>query len=457
MALNTGRRFAGLGLNEMGRDGLSRRALLQTSLAAAYGVSYSAWLPQLAAAAETAGTKPKACILLWMAGGPSQTDTFDLKPGHANGGPVKPIDTSAAGVQISEHLPQLAKQMHDLAVIRSLTTQEGDHDRATRLMLTGQRPAADGINYPSLGSLLAKELQQADSELPPCVSISPFRFGDAGGPGFLGPDYAPLVVSGSSNDPEARANLSIENLKAPAGVSKESMEKRVQLRQFLGQNFSEQVSSPSIVAHQANYSRAMKMIASDAKGAFKLDEEPAALRDKYGRNRFGQGCLLARRLIERGVSFVEVTLEGWDTHADNFNAVKQLNGMLDPGWATLMEDLRQRSLLDSTMVVWMGEFGRTPKINGTNGRDHFPLAWSAVLGGAGIKGGQAIGNTGPGGMEVTDRPVKVADLYATMCAGLGIPVEVENISPEGRPIRIVGKEGKVINDLVSEPRKTTKA
>lgn len=431
----------------MSRIDFNRRDLLQMSLAAAWGVSYSGWLPRLAHAAEDARTR-KACIVLWMAGGPTQTDTFDLKPGHPNGGPTKPIDTAAAGIQISEHLPGVAKQMRDLAIIRSLTTEEGDHERATRLMMTGYRPGQAVINYPSLGSLFAKELGDETNELPSYVSVSPFRSGDAGGPGFLGPNYAPLVVSGDSNDPEARANLTIENLKPPPGVSQDSMERRFGISKFLQTGFSDRVKSPSATAHKANYDRAMRMISSNGKGAFKLDEEPAALRDKYGRNRFGQGCLLARRLVERGVAFVEVTLEGWDTHQDNFNSVKRLSGMLDPAWSTLMTDLRERGLLESTMVVWLGEFGRTPKINGTTGRDHFPAAWSAVLGGAQIKGGQVVGDTGKAGTEVTSRPVKTADLYATLCAGLGIDPGHENISPEGRPIGIVNKGGKVVDEVI---------
>ena len=437
----------------------SRRDFMKFSLASAFGVSYSGWLPRLAQAAEAAeaGTKPKAFILLWMAGGPTQTDTFDLKVGHPNGGPSKAIETAVSGIQISEHLPGVAQQMKDLAIIRSLTTAEGDHDRATRLMLTGHRPGQEGVNYPSLGSLFAKELGDESNDLPHYVSISPFRIGDAGGPGFLGPNYAPLVVSGDSSDPEARANLSIENLKAPPGVTKESMEKRFEISKFLQEDFSKRTKGPSTKSHKANFDRAMRMIETNAKGAFKLDEEPAALRDKYGRSRFGQGCLLARRLVERGVAFVEVTLDGWDTHADNFNAVKRNCDLLDPAWSTLMADLRERGLLESTLIVWMGEFGRTPKINTTMGRDHFPLAWSTVLGGAGIKGGQVIGDTGKAGTEVVNRPVKIADLYATMCAGIGVSPENENISPEGRPIPLVDRGGKVIEEIAAVPEKKKKA
>jgi hypothetical protein len=431
----------------------SRRDFVKLSLASAFGVSYSGWLPRLARAAEAAGSTHRACILLWMAGGPTQTDTFDLKPGHPNGGPSKAIETAVPGIQISEHLPGIAKRMNDLAVIRSLTTQEGDHSAATRLMMTGRRPGQEGINFPSLGSALAKELGDDNSDLPTYVSVSPFSFGgDMAGPGFLGPNYAPLVVSGDSADPEARANLSVENLRPPAGVGKKSMENRIGIAEFLQKDFSKRVASDSAKLHKANFERAVRMIDSNAKGAFKLDEEPAELRDKYGRNRFGQGCLLARRLVERGAAFVEVTLEGWDTHSDNFAQVGRLCESLDPAWSTLLDDLRERGMLENTLVVWMGEFGRTPKINDNGGRDHFPLAWSTVLGGGGVKGGQAYGKTGDSGAEVADNPVKIGDLHATLCAGIGVDPFHENISPEGRPIPIVDKTATVIEELVAPAR-----
>ncbi len=437
---------------------LTRRDFVNFSLASAFGVSYSGWLPRMARAAAVAegAEKHKAFILLWMAGGPSQTDTVDLKTDHPNGGPSKSIETSVPGIRISENLPGVAKQMKDMAIIRSLTTAEGDHDRATRLMLTGHRPGQEALNYPSIGSLFAKKLGDESSDLPAYVSIAPMRFGDVGGPGFLGPNYAPLVVSGDSNDPESRANLSIENLKAPVGVTKESMERRFEISKFLQDDFSKSAKGASTKSHTANFERARRMIETNAKGAFKLDEETAAIRDKYGRNRFGQGCLLARRLVERGVAFVEVTLEGWDTHADNFNAVKRNCETLDPAWSTLMSDLRDRGLLESTLIVWMGEFGRTPKINATTGRDHFPLAWSTVLGGGGVKGGQVIGSTGKAGTEVTERPVKIADLYATMCAGIGVSPDHENISPEGRPVPLVDRGGKVIEEIAAIPESEKK-
>lgn len=430
----------------------SRRDFAKMAVASALGVSWSGWVPKLARAA-TNTPDHKACILLWMSGGPSQTDTFDLKPGHPNGGPSKTIATAVPGIQITEHLPGIAKRMKELAIVRSLKTQEGDHELATRVMHTGHRPGQEAVNYPSLGALFAKELGEPENELPHYVSVSSFPFADIGGPGFLGPNFAPLVVSGDSGDPEARANLSIENLKPPPGVSKESLDRRVEISKFLRDDFGRRAKSPSAKAHEANFNRALRMIESNAKGAFRLDEEPGELRDRYGRNRFGQGCLLARRLVERGVAFVEVALDGWDTHTDNFNAVKRLCETLDPAWSALLDDLRDRGLLDSTLVVWLGEFGRTPRINGTTGRDHFPDAWSTVLGGAGVKGGQVIGKTNAGGTQVEERPIKLADLHATLFACAGVHPDTENISPEGRPIPVVDRGAQVIQEIAEMPEK----
>ena len=434
----------------------SRRDFLKIGLASAFGVSYSGWLESLARAANSPKQRTRSCILLWMNGGPTQTDTFDLKPGHKNGGPFKEIETAVAGVRISEHFPRLAKQMKDVAIIRSITSTEGDHGRATFLLRTGYRQQG-GVEYPSLGSLRSKELGKPDHELPYFVSVSPFRFVRGGGAGFLGPQYAPLTVTGDSDNPQTRANLSIENLAPPPGVDAKSMQNRFDILKFLQDDFGSRYTVESAKAHRANYERAIRMVKSQAKSAFKLEEEPAKLRDAYGRNRFGQGCLLARRLVERGVPFIEVSLarvggnvSSWDTHNDNFNRVKALSEVLDPAWSTLMTDLRSRGLLDSTLIVWMGEFGRTPKINERSGRDHFPVAWSTVLSGGGIKGGQFIGSTGKSGMKVEDHPVKVADFFATICAALDIDHTKENISTEGRPITIVKDEGEPVQELLAK-------
>jgi len=431
---------------------LSRREALGLSLASVLGVSFSGWFPRLAAAAaEEAKKQGKACILLWMNGGPSQTDTLDLKVGHANGGPFKETDTAVRGLKISEHLPGLAKQMKDVSLIRSITTKEGEHGLATQLMLTGYRAQGAAVKYPSLGSVLSKELGSDESDLPNFVSLSPFRMADAG---FLGPNYSPLMVSGASDDPNSRANLALDDLAPPRDRDVTTQKNQFEVLRFLQQEF-EASKSDALKAHKASYNKAMRMVETQARKAFDLTSEPDALRDAYGRNRFGQGCLLARRLVERGVAFVEVTLAsapgnvaGWDTHTDNFNQVKALSGVLDPAWSTLLKDLRDRGLLESTLVIWMGEFGRPPVITPNGGRDHFPNAWSVALGGAGIKGGQAIGDTGKDGMEVKDHPVSVADFYATILAALGLPTSLENHTPEGRPITAVDKGGKPIQELV---------
>jgi uncharacterized protein (DUF1501 family) len=421
----------------------SRRDFVRMSLASAFGAVACPWLPTLALAADK---KPaKACIVLWMSGGPSQTDTWDLKPGHKNGGPSKETATPVAGLRISETLPKLAAAAKDLGIIRSMTTREGEHQRATQLLHTGQLPN-DAVAYPALGSLLAKEIGDPEHDLPSYVTVSPPGGLGNFGAGFLGPQYAPMAVSGISDNPNSRANLTIDYLKPEKAVAGADQDARLKLLGDLTGDFQRRYGGTAAAAHAAVYRKAQRMVETDARGAFKLEEEPAKLRDAYGRNRFGQGCLLARRLVERGVSFVEVSLDGWDTHANNFEAVKTLCQTLDPAFSTLLADLKDRGMLANTLVVWMGEFGRTPLINPQAGRDHFPLAWSTVLAGASVKGGQAIGSTGKDGAAVAERPVSVADFLATVFSAVGVDPAKENFT-DGRPIRLV-KGGTAIQELV---------
>jgi uncharacterized protein (DUF1501 family) len=325
-----------------------------------------------------------------------------------------------------------------------MTTKEGEHGRATQLLHTGQLPS-DAVAYPALGSLFAKELGDPDADLPSYVTVSPPGLGNLGS-GFLGPQYAPMAVSGISDNPNSRANLSIDYLKPEKAVAASDQDTRQKLLADLQSDFARRYGGPATAAHAATYRKAQRMIETEARGAFRLEEETAKVRDAYGRNRFGQGCLLARRLVERGVSFVEVTLDGWDTHTNNFEMVKTLSQTLDPGFATLLADLKDRGMLSNTLVVWMGEFGRTPLINPQAGRDHFPVAWSTVLAGAGVKGGQAVGSTGKDGAAVADRPVGVADFLATVFTAAGVNPNTENFV-DGRPIRLV-KGGKAIKELV---------
>jgi hypothetical protein len=442
---------------------ISRRDWLRLASAGVVGFSMSGWLDNLAARAANDPRRKRSCILLWMNGGPSQMDTFDLKPGHANGGPFKQIDTNAPGMKISEHLPKIAKFGDRMAIIRSMSTKEGDHSRATFYMRTGFLPQGP-IQYPSIGSHIANELGSDESPLPNSVAIAPYTFFAPGayGPGFLGPKHAPLIVGDpnlqfqAQNNVDYGAALKVKDLEAPSEVTSAHLDARIDLLRDMEKDFINRHPDVSPHSHLTAYDRAIRLMRTEAAKAFNLDEEKPPLRDKYGRNLFGQGCLLARRLVERGVPFVEVTLSGvnggafgWDTHVDNFNNVQKLSEVLDPAWSSLMEDLKERGLLDSTLIVWMGEFGRTPKIEGSNGRNHFPNAWSTVLAGGGIKGGQVIGKTSADGTTVEERPVSVPDFLATVCGALGIKHDKTNPSNVGRPIRITDVGAKPIEEVIA--------
>ncbi|HEY7311056.1 MAG TPA: DUF1501 domain-containing protein [Gemmataceae bacterium] len=435
---------------------LSRRDWLKLSAAGAIGCSMSGWLENLAAAAAKSPERKRACILLWMAGGPSQMDTFDLKPGHVNGGTFKEIATSVPGIKISEHLPKLATHMQDMVLVRSMSTKEADHGRATYYLRTGRVPGGP-VQYPPLGSFVAKELESPDAELPSFVSISPFRGLNPAAftPGFLGPQYAPLIVGenaafgGQPGGDIARA-LRVRDLDLPKDVNAKRSTARIDMLDEMEQEFIAQHASVAAQSHRTAYQRAITMMRSSAVKAFNLDDEPAKLRDAYGRNLFGQGCLLARRLVERGVPFIEVGLNGWDTHAQNFDQVKRLSGTLDPAWATLMEDLKEKGLLESTLIVWMGEFGRTPKIaKDRTGRDHWAVSWSTVLAGGGLKGGQVVGKTSADGASIEERKVEVPDLLGTVCLALGLDPRKQNNSNVGRPIRLVEPTAKPIKEVVA--------
>ena len=445
---------------------IDRRRLLQAMAYGACGMSVSGWFPALAAQLADDPRRRRHCILLWMAGGPSQTDTWDMKPGHENGGEFKEIATKVPGVRFSEHLPKLAQHADKLAIIRSLETKEGDHERGTYLMRTGRRPMGV-LDYPSVGAALAKQLAAEHDALPPYVSVAPaLGLGRGGfGPGFLGPKFAPLVVAGGNqmagNPAGAKsggggyAELTVDAIKPPAGVTSEQAGRRLELWKTLEDGFLNSHAATSPQAHRTVYDNALRMIHSQAAAAFDLSKEPAKVREAYGKGVFGQGCLLARRLVESGVPFVEVSLSsstsggfGWDTHANNFETVKALSAELDAGWASLLTDLSERGLLERTTIVWMGEFGRTPRINGQAGRDHFPKAWSCVLAGGGIAGGQAYGRTSKDGMSIEENPVGVGDVLATLCSAMGVPPDTENPSNTGRPIKIVeGPDGSAVGPI----------
>ncbi len=443
----------------------SRRQFMTTLAAGIGGVSASRWFPLFAEQVAGDPRRSRHCILLWMSGGPSQTDTFDLKPNHENGGEFDEIQTAAPGLRISEHLPKLAALGDKLAVLRGLTTREGDHGRGTYLMRTG-RPPLGPEQFPSIGASLAAHLGQSELALPNYVAVGPYRAfaQDAFGPGFLGPRFGPLIVgasdisgggqngNGQNGNRQGFPELKVQSLERSSGITEERMNKRLAIWEGLQSEFLASRQVGAVKTHRTVYEGAVQLMNSEDAKAFDLTDEPDDLREEYGRTVFGQGCLLARRLVERGVAFVEVSLGttaggvGWDTHSDNFNAVRQLSTDLDAGWATLMRDLDEHGLLESTTIIWMGEFGRTPQINPNAGRDHFPRAWSAVLAGGGIAGGQAYGQTTEDGMEVVDGQINQLDLLSTLCGALGVAGKA-NISPSGRPIPIA--DGTPVKEVLA--------
>ena len=442
------------------RQVIDRRLMMQQMGLGMLGTSCASWLPALASQVAAHPRRNGHCILLWMAGGPSQTDTFDMKPGHANGGEFKEISTNAPGLKFSEHLPMLAEHADRLAVVRSLTTKEGDHERGAHLVRTGFPPMGE-VAYPSIACSLAKELDVKATSLPSYVSVAPPQqiSPAAFGPGFLGPSYAPAIVGSQGGAAPGIVqnllggsrftDLKLDDLELPPGVGELQATRRMKLWSAMEQKFLRDRSVDSFAAHNALYRKAADLMRPEVRAAFDLSEESDDVRKKYGAGLFGQGCLLARRLIERGVPFVEVALGdglGWDTHADNFNKVKQLSGELDAGWATLMRELDDRGLLESTTILWMGEFGRTPVINPMAGRDHFPAAWSCVFAGGGINGGQAYGRTSADGMTVEEGQATIGDVLATLCTALGVPPDSENFTA-GRPIKIA--EGNPIADILA--------
>jgi hypothetical protein len=408
----------------------TRRDVMRLAAAGAFVPSLSGWMNVLARhAAPTVGKpKHKSCILLWMDGGPSHKDTFDLKPDGKDGGDFKPIKTSASGVEISEHFPKLAKQMHRGAIVRGMNSPEGAHGRAKYYAHTGYREGQGGLTYPSIGSLTASEIGPKDSSVPNFVALGARSYGS----GFLGPKHQPLLVQ----DP----GKGVEDLKAL--VSEGQFGRRLGLLEEMESAFHRDQKTDLIVEHKTNYDRAVKLMQSKEAKAFDLSLEPSASKARYGSGKFAEGVLMARRLVEVGVPFVEVGLGGWDTHERIFDRVKSLSGQVDAAMATLIEDLHDRGLLDTTLIVWMGEFGRTPKINTRGampGRDHYPKAWSLAMFGGGIRGGQVIGKTDKDGAEVVDQKTTVQDFLATTCELLGIDHTKKNEAANGRPITIVEK------------------
>lgn len=407
---------------------VSRRGFLSASATAACGF---AALPAFANQLRKEG---RACILLWMAGGPSQFETLDPKPGAETQGPTRAIPTSVAGIQVAEHWVKTAPLVNELSIIRSMTSKEGNHGRATYLLHTSYPPSG-GITHPGFGSIVAKEIGPDDFDLPSFVSIS----GASVGPSFLGVRHAPFVITDPTRAPD---NL-------PSPVASARLERRLDLMKELEDPLAQGPAASLVKDHQTLYKQTAQMVLSPKTKAFDLDAESDRLREGYGKSAFGQGCLMARRLIEEGVTFVEVQSSGWDTHSNELTTLKKLIPPVDQGMAALLTDLKQRGLLEKTLVIWMGEFGRMPRVNLTAGRDHYPQAFNVAMAGRGVKGGQVIGATDKLGVEVIERPVTVADLFCTYYKALGINPRKENQSNVGRPLRIV-EFGQVVTEVFGE-------
>ncbi len=420
---------------QFGRGGtIGRRDFLRGITAASVAAGTLSWRELVAFEAPQIRQRGRACILLWMQGGPSHFETFSPKPDHPNGGEVKAISTSVPGIEICEYYPEFAKMMHEAAIIRSMSSKEGSHPRATYLMHTGYLPTAS-VKYPTFGSIVSQQLPHADLELPAFVRIGG-RLQNSSGGGILGVEYDPFLMPVAGKLPtnaEPTTDLARYNRRLGLLGSLEHT--------AVNSNAKQEVSE-----HQKLYTKASRMIQSSQMKAFDLDHESSEIREGYGDGQFGLGCLLARRLVETGVPCVEIVVNGWDTHLDNFPRTKELASQIDGPMAYLLKDLKQRGLLDTTLVVWMGEFGRTPKINPRAGRDHYPKAFNVVVAGGGTRGGQVIGKTDEAGGEVTDRPVGVADLFQSFCQSLKINPKLENIAPNGRPIKIVDG-GKPVDEL----------
>jgi uncharacterized protein (DUF1501 family) len=382
-------------------------------------------------APPAARTPARAVILLYMTGGASQLDTFDPKPGIEGAGGLGAIETAVPGLQLSALLPGLAQRADRLAVIRSLVSKEGNHNRARHLMHTGYVPAG-GVEHPAFGSILA--LERSKGALPGYVSIG----GPGASAGFLGAGYSPFVVGSPSQK--------VRNLERPDFVDQATFDRRIELWRALEDGFAATHQGELVGNNRAVAERALTMMRAAESVAFDLDAEPPSSRAPYGDSRFGLGCLMARRLVEVGVPFVEVGLGNWDTHTDNMARVKPLCADLDQGMAALLDDLRQRGMLDTTLVVWAGDFGRTPWLNPNGGRDHYPQVSPLVLAGGGVRGGQVIGATDPLGKEVVDRPLAVPDLYASVAHALALDPDQVRYSRAGRPLATVDG-GTVIDGL----------
>jgi hypothetical protein len=419
---------------------MDRRLFLQGGLATALGVGLAGLdAPAHALLAGEVARQKKHVLLLWLAGGSSQLETWDPKPGRPTGGPFKSIPTTVPGVRISELMPKMAKLMDRVALVRSLDTKIGDHGQAATLMQLGRRPEG-GVAYPDLGAIVAKELGQRESAVPEYVSIYQATEGQGSGrptSGFLGGRYAAMSLERS---------LRPEDIDRPAGLSEQEHTEREHLRQYLSERFNRARDSADVQGYNSAYARVKGLMRSDA--LFDLEREPASVRDRYGKTDFGQHALIGRRLLEAGVPMVKVARAWWDSHADNFESHRELVAELDHVMSTLLLDLEERGLLSSTLVVTLSEFGRTPVVNKDVGRDHFASAWSCSLSGCGVKGGTVHGKTDADGKAVADGKAGAGDVTATIFKAVGINTK-KNYHAGLRPIPLTPEDSAPIKTVLA--------
>ena len=407
----------------------------RTAFAAAAGLGLSFALPPLTGqAAERRGSdREKSLLVLWMQGGISQLESFDPHPGSPTGGPTRAVRTSIPGVEFADLLPQTAEHAAKLNVVRSLTSAEGDHERATYFLKTGFRPDPT-VTHPAAGAVAASVHPPTELAIPAHVTLNPAQWPPRGG--YLGAKWDAFQVHDPGGPPGNLTDVAAPNRRA----------RRLRGLEVLGRSFADgRPGQLGRTRHAETTAEALAMMDSPQVKAFEIAEEPAELVASYGDSRFGRGCLVARRLIETGVRAVEVTLDGFDTHADNFGGMATQAAALDPAVAALLKDLADRDLLDSTVVLVMTEFGRTPQVNALDGRDHWPKGFSCLVGGGGLASGRVIGATDPAGSKPPENPVSVQDLYATVFAALGVDHEYEEMTPIGRPL--MRSEGSPIAQL----------
>jgi hypothetical protein len=415
---------------------LSRRSFLGGAAAALGSLSIGGLLTP--AAAKSLARDQKRVLMIWLSGGVSQLETWDPKPGTPTGGPFLPIATSVPGIEICELLPYTARQMHHLALIRGINTTEDDHGKGYVIMHTGRRPEP-AMTYPHLGAVCAKVLGAEDNPLPGYIHISPRGNGgvNAADAAFLGPRFAPIAL----DDGQAPANIS-----RPGDLSEAADRARQDLRLKASERFLRKRRTAETEAYTQSYDQAAQLMRQ--RDLFDTSKEPSKSLDRYGRHDFGRHCLMARRLLEGGATFVKVTHSNYDTHHENFDFHIEQLGEFDRPFATLVDDLHERGLLQSTLIVVASEFGRTPTINRNYGRDHWSRAWSVAVGGCGIRGGVAHGKTNAGGTAVTDGQVHGGHLFHTYLKALGLDPK-KNFYIEQRPIPMADPKASIIREVLA--------